>query len=143
MKRPWTSEDDKQLRLLAKSAIGSVAIAIQMFRSRNAIRQRACYLKVKILPKPDHKRWTTTADTQLIKLTKYGYTVEQIAQKMDRDPQSIYNRSITLKLNYSFTDPSKKHSLKSPIDKTDTSMWEGVSWKSHRLPLNRFSELLK
>lgn len=143
MKRPWTTEDDFMLFRLAKSAIGSVEIGIQMDRSRNAIRQRACYLKIKILPKPDHKRWTTVADRILIKLTKKGLTVEEIAEDMDRDPQSIYNRSITLKLKFIFTDSSNQKTLKSPIDKTDTSMWEGFSSRSHRLPLNKFAELFK
>lgn len=143
MKRPWTTDDDFMLFRLAKSAIGSVEIGIQMDRSRNAIRQRACHLKIKILPKPDHKRWTTVADRILIKLTKKGLTVEEIAEDMDRDPQSIYNRSITLKLKFVFTDPCNQKTLKSPIDKTDTSMWEGFSSRSHRLPLNKFAELFK
>lgn len=141
MKKPWKPEEDEQLAKLASQSIGSIGIAEIMSRSRNAVRQRACHLKIKILPKPDHKRWTLVADAVLIKYTKKALTIEQIAKKMQRDIQSVYNRSITLKLKITFTDPTYQSTLKSPTDKTDTSLWDGVSYKAHRLPLNRLHEL--
>ena len=141
MKKPWQPEEDEQLEYLASCAIGSVEIAVRLNRSRNAVRQRACHLKIKILPKPDHESWTLEAGSLLTVYTIKGYTVEEISAKMNREIQSVYNRSITLKLKYKFSKPSNKESLKSPIDKTDTSLWEGVSWKAHRLPLNRLHEL--
>ena len=43
---PWTSEEDKRLRTLARSEISVAAMATQMKRSTAAVRNRAARLKI-------------------------------------------------------------------------------------------------
>jgi hypothetical protein len=140
----WKPEDDELLMELAKQGIGSVAIAEILGRTGNAVRQRACYLGISIIPRPDHKRWTRQADKRLKSLVQANEPIEVISKKLGRPIHSVYNRCKTLKLNVSIsrhTENDLLTSCQSFIDKQDAGMWGSISTKALRLPFRDFPKL--
>lgn len=143
MKR-WSDEEDKLLIELSSSAIGSIKIAEILSRSGDAVRQRASYLKVSIVPPKNRARWTIQEDQKLTNLIKKGKTTQEISLAMSRKAESIINRTNTLGLTELLVDFStyidSPDQFEKP-DKQDTTLWGKKSLMAMRLPFSQFYKL--
>jgi hypothetical protein len=114
-RRPWSSEDDEQLRLSMTSGKSAPDIAVALERTTRSVRRRTEILKLSWKGKsafvgggtmPGHlgsmsanayliasPRWTPEENDRLRRLAENGATASTIAARLNRTRAAIYTRA--------------------------------------------------
>jgi hypothetical protein len=118
-RRPWSSDEDDQLRSDMASGKSARTIAADLKRTTRSVRRRAEILKLswkgkttlaasKASADPQHStivkipliaspRWTPQEDESLRRLLKEGQSVRTIAERLKRTRAAVYARAKALK----------------------------------------------